>query len=140
MNLKAKSVVIQKRRNLELDEERAGSSQVGQEKVWQRSVATNVSQISRVPHLCGCALYDVFLELGGSESSSNEVLQHLLVLIKHAGKALTFSLPAGNKLSMSMIRTIGGPKIKTKASEGRTLLASLKYVFQHTVSKNLTSG
>ena len=32
---------------LELDEERAGCSQVGQEKVGQRDVATNVSYISR---------------------------------------------------------------------------------------------
>ena len=60
----------------------------------------------------------------------------LLVLIKQAGKALAFSQPAVNKLSMSTIRTTGAPMMKTKASEGRKLLASLKYVFQHTVLQN----
>ena len=44
-----------------------------------------------VQYLCGCALYDLFLELGGSESAPSEVLQYLLVLIKQAGKALAFA-------------------------------------------------
>ena len=89
-----------------------------------------------VQYLCGCALYDLFLELGGPESAPSEVLQYLLVLIKQAGKALAFSQPAVNKLSMSIIRTSGVPKMKTKASEGRKLLASLKYAFQHMVPQN----
>ena len=77
-----------------------------------------------VQYLCGCALHEVFLELGGSESAPSEVLQYFLVLIKQAGKALAFSQPAVIELSRSMIHTTGAPKMKTKASEGRKLLSS----------------
>ena len=37
-----------------------------------------------VQYSCGCALCDVSLALGGSESAPSEVLQYLLVLIKLA--------------------------------------------------------
>ena len=51
-----------------------------------------------VQYLCGCALYDLFLELTGSDEVC-EVLRHLLVLIKQTGKALAFSKLAVKKNS-----------------------------------------
>jgi len=90
-----------------------------------------------VQYLVACVLFDVFHEIGGVESRPGDQLSYLLTLIRQAGKTLGFEKPAINKLTMTMIHAPGqAPKMRTKASEGRKLLASLKHMLEHMVPQN----
>ena len=93
----------------------------------------HASDLGVLLYLEGCILFDLFkYHMKGAISTPTAELRDLTSMIRQAGKALHLDTPAINgKLSMTMIKGKGAPKLKVKASQARKLLSCLVYILQN---------
>ena len=78
-------------------------------------------------------LLEVFVFMNGLWTRPEEVLATIVLFVKTASKNLGMAKPAINRLTMNMIKAPKSttPKLKTKAAEGRHLVAALVFVLEH---------
>ena len=88
------------------------------------------SDLGVLQYLLGSVLLELFYEMGGAVTRPEPVLGEIVLLIKKASKALQQDRPPINTLTMTMIRGRSGPKLKTKAAEGRSLLNCVEFILR----------
>ena len=85
-----------------------------------------------VLYLLGNVLYDLFVEMGGTQRNPNQSISNIVNFIKMASKKLHIEPPVNN-LSINMIRAKGKrPKLKTKAAVARGMLRVVNHILPAT--------
>ena len=88
----------------------------------------HVADLGVVQYLIACVLYELFIEMNGVMTRSAPTLADLLIMIRTASKSLKQDKLPLNALTMTMIKGNSGPKMKTKASDGRKLLYCVRFI------------
>ena len=86
------------------------------------------SDLGVIQYVLGAVLLELFREVHGAATNPTPVLTDILLMIKQASKALKQPRPPINKLTLSMIVGKTGPKLTTKAAEGRSLLVCVDFM------------
>lgn len=83
-------------------------------------------------YLLGIVIWEMAREYGCSFSNGQQQLDHILLMIRMASKALKQKKQPLNHITMSMIRCSAksSPKLKVKASAARHLLLCLRWVLE----------
>ncbi len=90
----------------------------------------HASCLGYVQYLLGNILVDVFRRLGGVVNRAADTLAEIVSMIKAGAKALALERPPVNALTWSMLHSKSGPKLKTKATEGRHLATVMEFVLR----------
>ena len=82
-------------------------------------------------YLCGCVIWELFREMGGTDKKHRHVLADIQTMIRTASKSLAQVQLPTNTLTIGMVKGKSGPKTKTKASEGRRLVFCLRFILEN---------